>query len=55
MGKIGSTLMMLITGFCFTVKFHIGFLWYIIFTETVNYDMHMDVSTFVMTVGMSTD
>ena len=47
--------MVLVSGFCFTVKFHIGFLWYVIFTETVDYDVYMDISTFVMTIGMSAD
>ena len=32
--------MVLVSGFCFTVKFHIGFLWYVIFTETVDYDVY---------------
>ena len=43
--------MVLVSGFCFTVKFHIGFLWYVIFTETVDYDVYMYISTFVMTIS----
>ena len=55
MDSVSVRKMMLIAGFCITVKFHI-WLWFdIIFPNAVDYDMHMDIATSIMTVSMCAD
>ena len=44
--------MVFISGFLFTVKFHIGFLGYVIFPKAVDHNMYMDIATFVVTICM---
>ena len=46
---------MFIASFGISVKFHIGLRLSVIFADTVDYDMHMNIATAIMTVSVSTD
>ena len=47
--------MMFIASFGIPVKFHIGLRLSVIFTDAVDYDMHMNIATAIMTVSVSTN
>ena len=47
--------MMFIASFGIPIKFHIGLRLSVIFADTVDYDMYMNIATAIMTVSVSTD
>ena len=46
---------MFIASFGIPIKFHIGLRLSVIFADTVDYDMYINIATAIMTVSVSTD